>query len=244
MRSGVRELPAFATGGVSEQELLAYVARVGLTPRSMMPSVVPGLGPLMAQMQQRQTQMQQRLEAQGPQSDPRAEELRLAYIELSKLAPLDSKYGPMSRRVAKMQERNRRLGVVSTVAQPQPKPPSSDVAPPVASPPAAEPPLAAEPPFSSDSPIASGRYQLTEYCILPDHDYYISGTCTQNPGAKDLNDRNLIRKGQNEPTYLISSLSPAEFNAQLQRGLQLMIFGGGMVAVFCLGLLLLRFGIL
>jgi hypothetical protein len=192
----------------------------------------------MAQMQQSQTQMQQRLDAQGPQTDPQAEELRLAYIELSKLAPWDSKYGPMSGRVAKLQERNRRLGVVSTVAQPQPKPPSSDVVSPVAIPPAAEPL------FSSDSPIVSGRYQLTEYCILPEHDYYISGTCTQNPGAKDLDDRNLIRKGQNEPTYLISRMSPAEFNPQLQRGLMLMIFGGGMVAVFCLGLLLLRFGIL
>ena len=241
----MRRASSFATGGVSERELLAYVARVGRTPLSMMPGVVPGLGPLMAQMQQRQTQMQQRLEAQGPQSDPRAEELRLAYIELSKLAPGDSKYGPMSRRVAKMQERNRSLGVISTVAQPQPKPPITDVAAPVASPPAANPPLAAEPTFSSDHPIASGKYQLTEYCILPDHDYEISGTCVENPAAKDLNDRNLIRKGKDESTYFISSQGREQIDTGMQTGTaMLMIYGGAIVGVFCLGLLLLRFGLL
>jgi len=247
--TGTREVgslgpSSFATGGVSERELLAYVARVGATPLSMMPRVVPGLGPLMAEMQQSQTQMQQRLEAQGPQSDPRAEELRLAYIELSKLPLSDSKYGPMSSRVANLQERNRRLGVLSTVARPQPKPPSTDVAAPVASPPAANPPLAADPPFSSDQPIASGRYQLTEYCILPDHDYDISGTCAENPAAKDLNDRNLIRKGKDEPTYFISSQGCEKINAGMQRGSMLMIYGGAIVGVFCLGLLLLRFGLL
>jgi hypothetical protein len=247
--TGTREVggvgdSSYAAGGVSERELLAYVARVGKTPLSMMPGVVPGLGPLKAQAQQMQTQMQQRLEAQGPQSDPRAEELRLTYIELTKLAPWDSKYGPMSIRVAKMQERNRKLGVVSTVAQPQPKPPSTDVAAPIASPPAANTPLAADPPFSSDHPISSGRYQLTEYCILPDHDYDISGTCTQNPAAKDLNDRNLIRKGKNEPIYFISSQGRERINTGMQRGSMIMIYGGAIVGVFCLGLLLLRFGLL
>jgi hypothetical protein len=143
-----------------------------------------------------------------------------------------------------MQERNRKLGVVSTVAQPQPKPPSTDVAAPVAGPPAASPPLAADPPFSSDHPIASGRYRLTEYCILPGHDYSISGTCTQNPGAKDLNDRNLIRKGKNEPTYFISSQGREQINTGMQRGSMLFVYGGAIVAVFCLSLLLLRFGIL
>jgi hypothetical protein len=247
--TGMREVggagaSSFAAGGVSEGELLAYVARVGLTPRSMMPMVVPGLGPLKAQMQQRQTQMQPRLEAQGPQSDPRAEELRPADIELSKLAISDSKYGPMSRRIAEMQERNRRLGVLSTVAQPQPKPPSTDVAAPVVSPPAANPPLAADHPFSPYHPIASGRYQLTEYCILPDHDYNISGICAENPAAKDLSDRNIIRKGTTERTYVISNQDRSYSNVMLQRGAQLFIFGGGFLAVFCLGLMLLRFGLL
>jgi hypothetical protein len=83
-----------------------------------------------------------------------------------------------------------------------------------------------------------------ECCILPDHEYDISGTCAENHEAKDENDRNVIRKGANEPTYVISALGRTDVNVMLQKGSQLLIFGGGMVAVFCLGLLLLRFGIL
>jgi hypothetical protein len=265
--TGMRELgsataSSFASGGVSERELLAYVARVGLSP--MIPGVLglagmglalsqdgkhrtPDelmqglLGPQLAQMQ---TQMQQRLEAEGPLSDPRREEVRLAMIELSKLPLWDSKYGPMSKRIAKMQERNRKLGLFRTDARPQPTPPGSDGAPPVDNPWAADPPLAADPAFSSDSPLATGRYRLIEGCILPDHDYDISGTCAENPGAKDLSDRNMIHKGANERTYVISGQGRSDVNVMMQKGSQLMIFGGGMVAVFCLGLLLLRFGIL
>ena len=97
-RTGMREVgeptaSSFAAGGVSDTELLAYVARVGPTP------MIPGLlvtprngngrtrilntrsnqitpeelfeemvGP---QLAQRRAQMQQALEAEGPQSDPR-----------------------------------------------------------------------------------------------------------------------------------------------------------------------------
>jgi len=59
-----------------------------------------------------------------------------------------------------------------------------------------------------------------------------------------VNDRNLIRKGKNEPTFLISCLSGGQVNTLMQRGSMLMVYGGAIVAVFCLGLLLLRFGIL
>ena len=58
-----------------------------------------------------------------------------------------------------------------------------------------------------------------------------------------MNDRKLIRKGTNEPTYLISGLARPDVNTMLQMRAQLMIFGGGMLAVFCLALLLLRFGL-
>ena len=85
---------------------------------------------------------------------------------------------------------------------------------------------------------------MIECCIQPDHDYDISGTCTENPVAKDSSDRNLIRKGKNEPTFLISDRARADVTPMAHRGGYLMIYGGGMVAVFCLGLLLLRFGIL
>ncbi len=245
--TGTREVDSMtasslATSGVSDGELLAYVARVGRTPQ------IPGVGSagalkmLRSTMEQQQTHDRQMLEAEGPQSDPRIEEVRLAKLELAKIPIWDSKYGPMSVRITKMQERNRRLGLYA--GRQQPSPPSTEAVAPVAASPAANSPLASNPPFSTDRPLASGRYRLIEQCILPDHEYNISGTCEENRGAKDMNDRNLIRKGKNERTYLISCLPQGQVNALMQRGSMLMVYGGAIVAVFCLWLLLLRFGIL
>ncbi len=266
--TGIREVgsgataSSFAAGGVSENELLAYVARVGLSP--MIPGVHPTLGMAVAvskykrhqinsnelfeqmlgpQLAQSRAQMQQALEDEGPQSDPRIEEVRLAQIELGHYPFWDPKYEELRRRIVKMQARNKKLDLSRTVALPQPTPPNRDVAAPVPDPPAPDLP-SDDSPFAADSPLASGRYRLMECCILPDHDYDISGTCAENHEAKDENDRNLIRKGANEPTYLISGMAREDVNVLMQKGSQLMIFGGGMVAVFCLGLLLLRFGIL
>jgi hypothetical protein len=126
----------------------------------------------------------------------------------------------------------------------KPNPPTNNVAAPVPNPPVADPPLGTDSPHSSDHPLASGRYRLSECCILPDHEYDISGTCAENPEGKEVNDGNLIRKRVNEPTYLISGLARADVNAMMQMRSQLMIFGGGTVAAFRLGLLLLRFGLL
>lgn len=246
---GTREVDSLAASslaisGVSERELLAYVARVGRTP--MMPgvSIAGALQKMIDSMKEQQTRERQMLEAEGPQPDPRIEEVRLAEIELAKIPIWDSKYGPMSVRINKMQERNRRLGLYAPLGRPQPSPPSTDAAAPVATPPAVNPPPAADPPFSSDRPIASGRYRLIEQCILPDHEYDICGTCEENRFAKDVDDRNLIRKGKNEPTFLISCLSGGQVNTLMQRGSMLFVYGGAIVAVFCLSLLLLRFGIL
>ena len=69
-------------------------------------------------MEQQQTHDRQMLEAEGPQSDPRIEEVRLAKLELAKIPIWDSKYGPMSVRITKMQERNRRLGLSMTLPAP------------------------------------------------------------------------------------------------------------------------------
>lgn len=93
-----------------------------------------------------------------------------------------------------------------------------------------------------DAPIAIGRYRFTERCILPGHEYDITGTCSENLEAKDVSDRNLIRKGLKEPTYLISGLARGDVNQMAQMRALLLIFGGGMLAVFCLALLLLRWG--
>ena len=49
------------------------------------------------------------------------------------------------------------------------------------------------------------RYRLTEICLPADHDCNILGTCAENPSPKDEHDRNVIMKGQNEKTFLIST---------------------------------------
>ena len=90
---------------------------------------------------------------------------------------------------------------------------------------------------------ASGHYRLTEYCILPDHDYDVTGTCAENPQPADEHDRNLITKGSNEPTFLISYKALPEVESGLRKQAALMIFGGAGLAVVCLGILLAKLGL-
>jgi len=88
----------------------------------------------------------------------------------------------------------------------------------------------------------SGRYRFTECCILPGHWYDLTGTCTENQSATGEHDRNLICKGENEPTFLISWRSEKNLESRLRNRALLHIFGGGALAVACLALLLLKFG--
>jgi hypothetical protein len=88
----------------------------------------------------------------------------------------------------------------------------------------------------------SDRYRLTEYLIVPEHWYDLTGTCMENPNPKDEHDRNLITKGQNEPTFLISWRSEKEIESALRRRAALHIFGGAALSVVCLAILLARLG--
>lgn len=90
---------------------------------------------------------------------------------------------------------------------------------------------------------AQGRYQLHEYCILPDHEYEVTGSCVENPATTCHDDRNLITKGTNDPTFLISWRSEKDMESSLRNRALLMIFGGGAAAVVCLAILLAKFGL-
>ena len=59
-------------------------------------------------------------------------------------------------------------------------------------------------PFPQLSGQASGRYRLREALILPGQEYHVTGTCVENPEAREAQDRNMIVQGQNEKTFLIS----------------------------------------
>lgn len=233
---------------------IAEYAKQGATPDEMMRKLFP-------QVLESEAKTVQELEAEGPWSDPLREELRLAQIDLHKHPIWSSEYARRYQSVTKLQARVRKAGLITVIP-----PPPAKSAPPESSRPAGEkvtsidgsPSAGPSSPRSEGSasapsaeelvasiegiPSARGRYRLTERCILPDHEYDVTGTCDENPFAEGADDRNLIRKGTNEPTFLISGLSRSDVNVMQKVQSYLMIFGGGMLAVFCLGILLLRFG--
>jgi hypothetical protein len=90
---------------------------------------------------------------------------------------------------------------------------------------------------------ASGRYRLTEYCLVPDGTYDVSGTCVENPNPRDEYDRNLITKGTNERVFLISSKTEKQVEAGLWKSALGKIFGGAALAIICLAILLAKLGL-
>ena len=91
---------------------------------------------------------------------------------------------------------------------------------------------------------ATGHYRLTEYCLLPGQSYDITGTCAENPNPRDEHDRNMILKGTNEPTFLISSRSEKEVESWLRKQSLWMVLGGAALAIVCLAIFLGKIGLL
>ncbi len=91
---------------------------------------------------------------------------------------------------------------------------------------------------------ASGRYRLTEYCLVPGGVYDISGTCAENPNPRDEHDRNIIVKGSNEKTYLISSRTGRQVETGLRNRALKMILGGAAISLICLAIILWKVGLL
>ncbi len=87
---------------------------------------------------------------------------------------------------------------------------------------------------------AGKRYRLTEHLVIPEHWYDITGTCVENPEAKDEYDRNMIVKGTNEPTFLITWRSEKEIRRTLRNRAAQRIFGGAILAVVCMGIFLAK----
>lgn len=91
---------------------------------------------------------------------------------------------------------------------------------------------------------ATGHYRLTEYCLLPGQTYDITGTCAENPNPRDEHDRNIILKGTNEPTFLISSRTEEEVQSWLRKQSLWMVLGGAALAIVCLAIFLGKLGLL
>jgi hypothetical protein len=76
------------------------------------------------------------------------------------------------------------------------------------------------------------RLRFTERCLLPDHEYVILGSGAENPGAGDPFTRKLIARGENEPTFLISSRPElAAERRYLAASVMMILVGGAMLVV-------------
>jgi hypothetical protein len=81
------------------------------------------------------------------------------------------------------------------------------------------------------SELSAQRLRFKESCILPDRQYNILGTCAENPNPKDEHDRNMILKGQNEPTFVISSKSEQALEKHTRKIAFLAILVGGALMI-------------
>jgi hypothetical protein len=88
---------------------------------------------------------------------------------------------------------------------------------------------------------ATGRFRLREYLVLQGKEYLVDGTCVENSAAATGQDRSMIAKGQNEPTFVVSARGETELQHGLRKRATLMILGGAALALACLAGLLVHF---
>jgi hypothetical protein len=166
--------------------------------------------------------IERRVREMGPQSDPQKEKARLAALEALKFPPGSPEF---MERIQHLMEAEHhpahaeKFQLFMSAGQGSPQ-------------------------VSFDSIIspASGRYRLTEYCIVPDHSYDVTATCVENPAAQDQHDRNLLTKGTNEPTFLISYRTEKEIENRLRWRAAKFVFGGAALSVACVAIFLAKYG--
>ncbi|HEV2247734.1 MAG TPA: hypothetical protein VGW37_13870 [Terriglobia bacterium] len=94
------------------------------------------------------------------------------------------------------------------------------------------------------SGAAPGDYRLTEYCVVPDSEYDITGSCAINRDASNESDRQLITRGRNDSTFLISDKSENSLEQSLRSRAWRHTIGGGALAVAGAAVLLEALGLL
>jgi hypothetical protein len=165
--------------------------------------------------------VQQNLQTMGPQSDPQKEQARLAALEAFKHPQGSPEFITGMQRAASFAPPDEQKQILAFLGAPQSDTPATWAA----------------------LQAASGRYRLTEYCIVPGQSYDVTGTCAENPHPQDENDRNVICKGQNEPTFLISSRTEQELEHNVRNKALRQIFGGAALSLVCLAIILGKLGL-
>jgi hypothetical protein len=185
----------------------AFQARLGS------PEFMQRMMPMMAPM------MKKRLEAMGPQADPKHEQARQMALEAFKLPPGSPEFlAAVQGAMAASGESPQALAHFQAFLQPGNQ--------------------------HAGFGAASGRYRFTEYCVVPGGAYDLTGTCTENPAPADEHDRNLIAKGRNEPTFLISSKTEKQLESSLRWRAAGKIFGGAALCLLCAAIILGKLGLL
>jgi hypothetical protein len=73
-------------------------------------------------------------------------------------------------------------------------------------------------------------YRFTEQCLLAERDCTILGTCAENPSPQDEHDRNLLMRGQNEKTFLITSKTGKQIEKSLRwKAIGLVLLGAAIL---------------
>jgi len=89
-----------------------------------------------------------------------------------------------------------------------------------------------------------GRYRFTEHCLIAGHEHNILGTCSENPSPREEHDRNLISKGQNQPTFIITSKTEEQIEKSLKRKALIMMAIGALVMILMVAFALYDRGML
>jgi len=92
--------------------------------------------------------------------------------------------------------------------------------------------------------FGSHRYRFTEHCLLAERDCNILGTCAENPSPKDEHDRNLIMRGENEKTFLITTKTEKEIEKSLRRKAFFMVLAGAAILIIVVAIELNSCGML
>lgn len=87
-----------------------------------------------------------------------------------------------------------------------------------------------------------GWFRLTEYLILPGQSYEIVGTYTDNPSPTEGHDRNLIKKGEKVPTFIITSKTAEQEESTLRKRAMGQMLGGAAISILMLAIFLAKHG--
>ena len=70
-------------------------------------------------------------------------------------------------------------------------------------------------------------YRFTEFCLPAGRPTHVLGSCTENPNPTDEADRNVMKRGENEKTFLISTKSEEKLENSLRlQAIVLTLLGG------------------